>query len=295
MIDIRYLFENFFVNKFELKYSKRIAANTLLVKASRHDEFGRAMDYEFYFLSEKVSTDYIDSIKCKSSSNIIIIGTVSQNGVDFTEAEFFDKLSTVIDPGIYLNSDLPSILLALGHNQLPKSMTGVAADLLETYSKECLQFLLGGKGRRYGKERSFESLPDGVILGRDVTILFDAKAYKDGFNPSADDLKRFQSYITDFNKKYEQFVGRVFSFVVVSGHFDVGDDALVDRSRELYEMCQTSLSFISCEELSKVVQISIENHLQVESINWKKILSKPVPSWQMLVEQIDKIKKDRIL
>jgi hypothetical protein len=295
MIDIRYLFENFFVNKFELNYSKRIAANTLLTKASRNDEFGRAIDYEFYFLSENVSSDYIDSIKSKASSNTIIVGTVSQNGIDFTEAEFFDKLSTVIDPGIYLNPDLLSILLELGHNQLPKGMIGVPADLLETYSKECLQFLLGGKGRRYGKERSFESLPDGAILGRDVTVLFDAKAYKFGFNPSADDLKRFQSYITDFNKKYEQFAGRVFSFVVVSGHFDVGVDALIERSRELYEMCQTSLSFMSSEELSKVVQVSIENHSLVGSINWKKILSNPIPSCKMLVEQIDKIKKDRIL
>lgn len=295
MVDLRYLFENFFVNKFDITYSKRIAANTLLTKTSRKDEFGRSINYEFYFLSEKVSKEYLMSLKVQESANTIFIGRFPQEGIDFTEAEFFGKLSTVIDPGIYLNPDLQVILSTLGHNQLPNGMIGSPADLLEVYSKECLQFLLGGKGRRYGKERSFESLPDGAILGRDVVILFDAKAYKDGFNPSADDLKRFQSYIKDFNKKYEQFTGRVFAFIVVSGHFEVGADALLERCRELYEMCQTSLSFISCDELSQLTIVSRENHGLINSLNWKRILSNPIPKEKMLIEQVEKIKKDGIL
>lgn len=295
MIDVRYLFENFFVNKFDLKYSKRIATNILHVKALRKDEFGRVMEYNFFFLAENISAEQKTGIRSQGFANTILISKSDQGDIDFTEAYFFDKLGTVVDPGVYLNPDLSNILSTLAHNQLPNGMTGSPADLLETYSKECLQFLLGGKGRRYGKERSFESLPDGAILGRSATILFDAKAYKDGFNPSADDLKRFQSYINDFNKKYEQFAGKIYSFIVVSGHFVVGKDALLDRSRELYEMCQTTLVFISSEELSRFIKIALENTKLIDAFNWKRIFSNPVPNAKILSDQIEKIKKDGIL
>jgi len=295
MIDLKYLFQNFFVNKFELKYAKRIAADILHVKALRNDEFGRAIEYNFFFLSHLISSEQIAGLKRQRFANPIFVGKNKQEGIDFTEVDFFDKLSTVVDPGIYLHPDLSNILSALGHNQVLTGIIGSPADLLEVYSKECLQFLLGGKGRRYGKERSFESLPDGAILGRDVTILFDAKAYKDGFNPSADDLKRFENYIKDFNKKYEQFAQKVYCFIVISGHFQVGVDALNDRSRELYEMCQTALVFVSSEVLSQLVELAIKNATLIHSFNWKRIFSNPVTNAKNLFEQIEKIKKDRIL
>lgn len=295
MTDIKFLFENFFVNKYDISYSKRIATNTLLINASKKDEFGKKHNYEFYFFSEIIDKEYVEKYQIQTSDNRILVGLNGQAGVDFTENQFFDKLSTVIDPGIYLNPDLEIILKNLGHNVLPNGMNGNPADLLETYSKECLQFLLGGKGRRYGKERSFESLPDGAILGNGITILFDAKAYKEGFCPSADDLKRFQSYINVFNKKYSHFSEKVFSFVVVSGHFEVGQDALEERSRELYEMCQTTLSFFSSENLASIIKLSIENAKFMNAVSWKRILSHPIPSERLLIEQITKIKKDKII
>lgn len=292
---MKFLFENLFVNKYDLTYSKRIATNTLIVNATKKDEFGRRHNYEFYFFSEIVSNDYLNKFRLHQPNNRILVGVDEQIGTDITESQFFDKLSTVIDPGVYLNSDLENILEKLGHNELPQNMKGVAADLLEAYSKECLQFLLGGKGRRYGKERSFESLPDGAILGKGVNILFDAKAYKNGFNPSADDLKRFQSYINDFNRKYAHFSEKIFSFVVVSGHFEVGEDALDDRSRELYEMCQTTLSFFTTKTLATITKIITENSELIDSLNWKRVLSHSIPNERLIMEQISKIKKDKIV
>lgn len=295
MIDLKYLFENLFVNKFDLKYSRRISAGILHVRAIRKDEFARSIEYNFFFVNHSLLAEQIEGLKAQGLSNTILIADAYRPDVDFPETDFFGTLSTNIDPGIYLNTDLKNILQALGHNQLPNGMSGDPADLLEVYSKECLQFLLGGKGRRYGKERSFESLPDGAILGRDLVILFDAKAYKSGFNPGADDLKRFQSYINDFNKKYEQFTGKVYSFVVISGHFDVKDEALLDRSREFYEMCQTAIVFISSDILSQLVQLSISNLNFINSFNWKRIFSNPLPTKEKLLEQIEKIKKDGII
>jgi hypothetical protein len=155
--------------------------------------------------------------------------------------------------------------------------------------------MLGGKGRRYGKERAFESLPDGAVLGKRLTILFDAKAYGGGFNPSADDLKRFQSYIEAFNHKYEHVTSKVFSFVVVSGHFDVGEQALTDRSEELYEMCQTKLTFITSKELAQMIATLLSAAHIHPSVNWKKIFVKPVPKLRELTNQIASIKKDNII
>jgi hypothetical protein len=295
MTDLKFLFENLFVNKYDITYSKRVAKNTLLISAIKKDDFGKSHNYEFYFFSETVSEEYLQKYRAKEFENRILIGLNDQTGADFTEEQFLDKLSTIIDPGIYLNPNLENILKDLGHNFIPKGMNGNAAELLEAYSKECLQFLVGGKGRRYGKERSFESLPDGAILGNGINVLFDAKAYKGGFNPSADDLKRFQSYINDFNKKYSHFSEKIFSFIVVSGHFQVGEDALIGRSRELYEMCQTTLSFISSENLAVIIKISRDHAEFMSAINWKKILSHTIPNGNLLLHQIEKIKKDKIV
>lgn len=293
MTDLRFLFENLFINKYDLKYVKRPEKSVMQVIATKKDDFGFDIYYHFFFLANLLPETTVSRYK-KAKENQLFIGCTGQDGADLTEHDFYEKLNTLIDPGVYLNPDLQNILDTLGHNRLPAGMTGKPDDLLETYVKECLQFLLIGKGRRYGKDRSFESLPDGAILGKDLTILFDAKAYGGGYNPSADDLKRFQSYINDFNNKYGHFTNKVFSFIVVSGHFDVGESALEDRSRELYEMCQTTLTFITAQDLAQMVSSLLTEILSHPSINWKKICVKPVPRLSELKSQIDAIKKDKI-
>lgn len=291
--NIKYLFENLFINKYDLTYAKRLSSQTLLVKAERKDEFGIKSNYEFLFFTEKVDLDYIEKFKKNDNVNRLFIGCSGQEGIDFSEEQFLNKLTINIDSGIYLNPDLEKILVALGHNALPEKMLGVPADLLEVYSKECLQFLLGGKGRRYGNERIFESLPDGAILS-EVVLLFDGKAYKDGYSPSADDIKRFTSYVEEFNRKYSHFLGKVFSFVIISGHFEVSDESLMQRSRELYESCQTTLSFIDSKRLASLVSMIVNNMGVKNSINWKKIFSHHLPNADLLIEQINAIKKDKI-
>jgi hypothetical protein len=296
MIDLKFLFENLFINKYDLKYSKRISSNTLLVQASKRDEFGKLHDYDFYFFTEKVDDEYILKFKTDNSFNRILIAKEKNALADFSIDEFWDKLQILIDPGIYLRKDITEILDQLGHNMLPTGFVGDPSDLFEIYSKESLQFILGGRGRRYGKERSFESVPDGAVISvKRLSVLFDAKAYKEGYNVSADEVKRYESYVNDFNDKYSMFTNRIFSFVVVSGHFTVGEEALAERTKEMYSRCQTILTFISASELGESIKFLNDNAVMIDSIDWKKILVNPVYKIKHLQDSVKKIAKDKIL
>lgn len=294
MVDLRFLFVNLFVNKYDIRYVKRPHRDILELHGNKQDEFGKQLDYEFFFFSNEFSDAQVVRYR-KIGSRQVFVGLAAQKSIDFTFDEFYDKLLTTIDPGIYLNKKLADILDNLGHNKVPQGLEGKADDLLEEYVKDCLQFILSGKGRRYGKDRSFESLPDGVILGNGLTLLFDGKAYKDGYAPTADDLKRFSSYVAGFNDKYKAFVPQVYSFIVVSGHFAVGEDALSDRSDEFYELCNTKLCFVAAKTLARLVELCLENASAKEAVNWKKVFAKPLTKEKILLEQFNLIKKDRII
>jgi len=295
MVDLRFLFENLFINKYNLNYAKRISTNTLLVQADKRDEFGKLHEYEFYFFTKKVDDEYVLKFKNLDTINRILIGIEKTPATDFSIDEFWGKLDTTVDPGIYLRSDISEVLNDLGHNSLPKGFGGDPPDLFEIYSKESLQFIFGGKGRRYGKDRSFESLPDGAVISINrLSVLFDAKAYTEGYNVSADDVKRFESYVNEFNGKYSSFTNRIFSFLVLSGHFTVGDEALEERAKEMYSKCQTILTFISASELGETVKLLKNNAKLIESIDWKKILVNPVYKIKYLQENLKSISKDKI-
>ena len=51
-------------------------------------------------------------------------------------------------------------------------MAGKPDDMLELYSEECLEYMLECPVRRYGQERRFERLPDGLALGRNKLNIF---------------------------------------------------------------------------------------------------------------------------
>lgn len=104
--------------------------------------------------------------------------------------EFYQLLGGEVRTDRIFNPKLRSIMDDLGHNQLPPGFLGTADDLLESYSQEALQFLLECPVRRYGQERRFEKLPDGLALAKNkFNVGFDAKAYERRFHPSANDIR----------------------------------------------------------------------------------------------------------
>jgi hypothetical protein len=236
-------------------------------------------------LSKKYSStpllisDNINSSKCKT----------------YTFKEFYDFLGGIVNTGLILISDLPNILNKLGRNKLPTSLQGNASDLHELYVKECLQFIMQSPTRRYGKDRLYESLPDGIVVCKNGTmILFDSKAYSKGFEFSADDIKRFASYVQEFNKRYSALLGSVFSFAVISGKINPTVRSLRNRSKELYKKCGCNLNCIVSKELGKIVQKLQKEPRIRSSILWENIFSELIIDESTIQKEIYRINKDNL-
>ena len=212
----------------------------------------------------------------------------------YTNKKFFDYFGSIINSGLILIPNLSDILDDLGHNILPKGLIGEPDDILEFYVCELLQFLFMSPTRRYGKDRLFQKLPDGVVLGKQFMILIDSKAYSSGFEFSADDIERFAFYVDDFNYRYSDYFGRVFTFLVVSGKFNDSLNSISKRSDELYKKCGCKLSCITSEKLGTIVTLLRSTPNNRSSIDWRNILSKLVVEIKDVENEVRRIQKDKI-
>jgi hypothetical protein len=187
-------------------------------------------------------------------------------------------------------------MFELGHNRLPPSFVGKADDLLEAYCEECLEFLLECPVRRYGQERRFEPLPDGLALGRNrFNLYFDAKAYGQEFHPSADDIRRFASYVRDFNVRYSSYVGPISLFLVISGSFSSDKDAIGEKINEFQAECGTPMAFIRASELANLVSESAKSLLSRAAINWRRVFAAQRFDIKRFRDELQRIKKDAIV
>ncbi|MBA2272211.1 MAG: hypothetical protein H0W20_16700 [Chthoniobacterales bacterium] len=211
-------------------------------------------------------------------------------------AEFYDLLGGEVRTDRVLDRRLKEIMNDLGHNCLPNGFTGAPDTLLEEYSKECLQFLLECPVRRYGQERRFERLPDGLALGRNkFNIYFDAKAYEREFHPSADDIRRFASYVDDFNRRYSNYVGRISLFLVISGSFSKDGNAVREKINDMYAECSTPMAFIKSSDLAEAVTVFRKAPVQRSGINWRKVLAPQLFKLTRLKDEVKRIQKDAII
>jgi hypothetical protein len=103
------------------------------------------------------------------SNALVVTNDNTEHGTTITPQRFYDLLGGVVRPDLLLRADLADTLEAFGHNKTYPGFTGSPDDLLEEYVKEGLQFLLESRGYRYGQNRLFESLPDGLVLARKPT------------------------------------------------------------------------------------------------------------------------------
>jgi hypothetical protein len=226
-----------------------------------------------------VVSDYFNSCNCKT----------------YKKNEFFNFFGGIINTGLILIPNLNHILNELGHNRIPTGLKGKAPDLHELYVSECLQFIMQSPTRRYGIDRSFESLPDGIVLSKEgFMLLLDSKAYENGFDFESDDIIRFSSYVEDFRQRYSMF-GKVLSLVVISGHFNDSEKSLGGRSDKLYKECQCKLSCLESKELGKITQVLKENSQFRSSIRWKNVFSELKIDFKLIEKEMARIKKDKLV
>lgn len=280
---------------------KRVSPECALLGVHRSDDFGGRTNY-LLLLSTGLPTESTLSLMEKTArarqARPVVLSEESPGGgfTWYRPADFYQILGGPATTGLVLLPDLPDILEALGRNQVPVGLSGNADDLYEDYVKQCLQFLLNSPAWRYGQDRLFEKVPDGLIFGRDNFLLqFDAKAYGKGFTVGADDVRRFATYVNDFNSKYGAAFGRVHSFLVVSTEFTQGEAALVAKSKEMYAACQTRLSFLRSRELGLIVWLMRDNVSLRNSVNWRLVFSDDVISKAAVESQLRAARKDGLL
>lgn len=297
-MNISQILSTLFINGFEIDKVDRFSEKNIIINIYKNDKLGAEIRYSILFTedNESLINSLLTISQAYNSTPILISDTIkSEKLFCYKIDEFFNFFGGLVNTGLILIPNLPDVLHSLGTYKLPNILSGEPDDLHELYVKECLQFLLESPGRRYGKERLFESLPDNVILSKEkFMILIDSKSYSNGFKFCSDDIKRFASYVKDFNERYSAFFGNVLTFLVVSAIFLDSEDSMARRSDELYKECNCKLSSLSSSELGRIV-----NRIQAfpdlrKSIQWKNIFSKLIITETLINKEIKRILKDNL-
>ncbi len=242
----------------------------LALSTTRRDEFGVENRYLFacFAPDRTVSDEDVSALKKVAdyeNSALVVIGALATARADIasmTTDEFLGRLGGPVSALLPLDPEYPERLGVLGHNSLPAGMAGKPDTLFEEYVHAGLQFILQDRVVRYGQERLFEAVSDGLVAGnRSPLMLYDAKAARDGYEVSADAIRQFGDYVRAFHSRYENLVGRLYGFLLVSGHFET-EGRLEDRSSELYAACNVPLRYLVADEMAKIVELLAERHLR---------------------------------
>jgi|SRR5882724_9300820 len=274
----------------------------LLLRVYRRDEFGIAQPYVLAYSGDTVlkapAIAGLHKVALNDDAPLVIIGAAESAPADvpvLTLEQFTGRMGGAVTSVLPLEAEYPTQLAELGLNKKPPGLRGRTDDLFEAYVHAGLQFILQGRVIRYGQDRLFEAVPDGVVLGREsIQLLYDCKAYKNGYPISRDSIRQFADYVRTFHGRYESYVGRLHSFLVVSGKFQ-SDSTLEARSRELYSECQVPLAFMTAETLGQVVTLLNNAPRYRQSIDWNVVLSSVIIKTKAVQAQLRARKKDKII
>ena len=215
-------------------------------------------------------------------------------GIDWPT--FQARLGGPIKSWLPLEPSFPEALDILGHNRLLEGVEGRPDELFEEYVHVALQFLLTTRVIRYGQGRRGEAVPDGAALERDGLIsLYDAKAYENGYSVTLDSVRQFSSYVKKFNKKYELYIGRVHSFLLVSGQFVEGRRSLQEKSDQMYSECGTRLTYLAAHDLGAATRLLAAQPAFRSSINWKQIFSRTFVTVDDVEKSLKAAQKDQVI
>jgi len=276
--------------------------NYLGVLTNRDDEFGALSQRLFAFVEKELSAADVRALQQVSQRErvpLIVVGdcadTPNAETIVVTPDEFMGRLGGSISSFLPLEDSFGDHLSELGLNRLPTGLTGKADDLFELYAKQGLEFILQDRVIRYGQERLFEALPDGIVTGRrSPVLLYDCKAAEDGYDITSNTIRQFASYVDDFHHRYESFLGRAYAFVAISGFFQ-SPDTLESRSSELYAKCGVKLCFLDSTNFSAIVSMFAERPAYRQSIDWNHIFAQTVIESAMVKRNLDARLKDKVI
>lgn len=269
-----------------------------LLYVYRTDEFGSRQQYCFALAEKILTKEQAEGAAIGAANykaNLVIVGESDAQFPKLSWDTFINIFGGPIFSTSVLDPDFGEKLKILGHDQLPPDLVGNPDDLFEIYVNLALGFILGGRVVRYGQARRFEPKPDGLAIpGLNFSALYDAKAYKDGYEVTANSIRQFKSYVEDFQNRYQAYY-RLNSFIVISGHFAHKTSTLIERSQELTAECGIPLSFLDANSLSQIVMLFCQHPLARRSVNWRRVFTKVVVKLELIEEELQMINKDGVI
>jgi hypothetical protein len=273
-----------------------------LFSCHRFDEFGSQARYEFVLCEQPLGPAAMSALTRhakRQGSQPVIVGTAVQNDLGVPSLDwpsFLQKCGGPIKSWLPLNPAYASSLITLGHDQPVPGLLGRPDDLFEEYVHAGLQFLLADRVIRYGQNRLGEVLPDGGAFGRNQPIfLYDAKAYAKGYPLSRNSIRQFADYVRNFQTKYEVYLGRLHTFLVVSGHFRSKAQKLRNYSEQLYAECGVSLSYLEAKDMSCIVECISARPVARLALDWRRILVGNKIRCNSVVAAIRAAERDRLV
>ena len=250
-----------------------------LFECHRLDEFAVPVRYDFILCGDKLPVGAAKAIArgaaTKNACPVVICEQEEVPGISIKLPwEVFEaRLGGPIKSWLPLTEDFAADLDLLGHNRPISKREGAPNELFEEYVHVALQFLLWNRVIRYGKDRRGEAVPDGVGLGDQFILLYDAKAYSDGYSVTLDSVRQFESYVEDFNRRYAQYMLRVHAFLVVSGEFQGSELALESKADEMYSRCSTRLAYMTAKDLGGITKMLAEQPQLRGALDWRRVFS----------------------
>jgi hypothetical protein len=270
----------------------------VLLHMSRVDEFGANQSYSFAIAEERFGHGQVATAQIAADhrhAQLILIGP-NESGLPTVEwDQFINLFGGPVFSASPLEPDFAEHLITLGSNQVPEGLQGRADDLFDAYARIALEFMLGTRVVRYGQNRLFEARPDGIVLPyRNFAALYDAKAYRNGYEMTAESIRQFKSYVDDFSGRYQSYL-RLNAFVVISGTFKHGTNTLARRSRELLAECGVPLTFLTASSLADIIALLVQHPKARRSIHWPKIFVEPVIDPQHVRTELEAVLRDDVI
>jgi hypothetical protein len=271
-----------------------------LLAMQRTDEFGAVQRYAFAIAdSGNLAAAEIDAATTFARHHGAQLIAVADTAGDLPKVSwdrFLNLFGGPLGSHSPLDADFADHLLVLSRNRLPTGLAGKPDDLFEIYVGAALAFILSGRVVRYGQERLFEIRPDGILLpSSEFRALYDAKAAGAGYTVTADGMRQFATYVNAFGERYKAYLPRLNAFIVISGDFDQGDEALGDRSRELLSQTGVPLSFVRAPALVEMISQAAAFPAARRSIDWRRIFAEPVVDPAMVAREFEAVERDRII
>lgn len=274
----------------------------VVFKARRTDEFGVSWSYLIAFSGNAVlspaDVNMLERIARYDKASLIVVGSTQKTPTGtpvIAPDAFIARLGGKVPSYLPLEPEYTEQLSLLGHNSLPTGLVGKPDDLFEMYVQAGLEFLLQDRVIRYGQERRFKVVPDGLVLGRNsLLLLYDCKAYSGGYPIKRESLRQFADYALNFHHRYEHYIGRLHAFVVISGHFK-SVNSLGERSAELFGLCQVPLVCLEAQTLGEMVSLLAARPVFRQAVNWRRVFSGEMVDIKAFKEQLEAIEQDGVI